>query len=112
MGFPKEKYQQTMNEAMSIMQDRDDKGRNDQAGFYEQFPHGSPDLTFECYRRTLRILGAEKKGDLATMRGDAIDLVNYAAFLVMLIDKELSTDIISKAEYIASHPTDRDGYHL
>lgn len=101
--FPTDDYQKTIQEAMAIMADRDAKGRNDALDFYQQFPHGYQDLTFECHRRTIRILGAEKKGDLATMRGDAIDLVNYAAFLVMLIDQASAAP-----ETRLTHHTDAD----
>lgn len=87
-GFPLVAYQEILREAESIIDDRTKKGRNAHSDFWAGFPHGPQDVTFELHRRVKRILGAEKIGDLETMRGDAIDLLNYAAFLILWIDRE------------------------
>ena len=88
MSFPWEDYLEVTREASAIIKDRDSKGRNANTSFYDGFPHGPQDVSFELKRRVARILGAEKVGDLITARGDAIDLINYAAFYVMMLDRE------------------------
>jgi hypothetical protein len=100
MSFPLEKYASVVNEAYSIVMDRDKKGRNSAVDFYTGFPHGSQDVSFELSRRVARILGAElveRSGNNAltptgqkVRREDALDLLNYAAFYVMLLDREAS----------------------
>jgi len=55
-------------------------------GFYERYLHGHQDKVQEVWERALRIAGADKAGDLTTMREDAIDLANEALLLVLLLD--------------------------
>ena len=84
-------YRYTLDEARLIVQDRHAKGRNAKTGFYNGFPHGSKDISFELSRRVNRILGAEivaTNGAIASAREDALDLLNYAAFYVMMLDHE------------------------
>lgn len=100
--FPFEQYGLVLHEAEQLVYDRDQRGRNLRVPFYDGFPHGVTDVTFELHRRVARVLGAEDKirnghdgafndpnarEDVRTMRGDLMDLVNYAAFAVMLLDK-------------------------
>jgi len=87
--FPFDDYRKVLDEAIRIVEDRNRKGRNSALGFYEGFPHGSQDVAFELHRRVARILGNEKvSGKGWVRREDALDLVNYAAFYVMLLDRE------------------------
>jgi len=95
--FPFASYGSVVREARQIVLDRDAKGRNAYATFYDGFPHGLSDATFETHRRVTRVLGLEKqlangiedKAPLReTMRGDLIDLINYSVFAVLLLDKE------------------------
>jgi len=91
MSFPHEDYSRVMTEAVDIVKDRNAKGRNSVISFYAGFPHGSQDVSFELQRRVNRILGNEAVlGKAAVRREDAIDLINYAAFYVMLLDREAS----------------------
>lgn len=92
-GFPWEDYLQVTREAIAIIKDRDEKGRNEETSFYAGFPHGSRDVSFELKRRVARILGAERRGMLTVARGDAIDLLNYAAFYVMMLDREMNVAV-------------------
>lgn len=94
-GFPWEDYLGVTKEASQIIKNRAEKGRDKQEGFYDQFPHGSADVSFELKRRVRRILGAEQIGQLSVAREDAIDLLNYAAFYVMLLDRE----VVGEVEY-------------
>jgi hypothetical protein len=87
MSFPLKEYDQAIAELRAVVADRDTKGRNETNNFYDQFPHGNQDLTFELKRRVERILGAEKIGDLATVYGDTLDLANYAIFSLMLLKR-------------------------
>jgi hypothetical protein len=91
MGFPKDDYVKAVSELQATVLDRDAKGRNETNDFYSQFPHGASDLTFELYRRVQRILGAEKIGDMETVYGDALDLANYALFLMMMLKAKTSS---------------------
>jgi len=95
--FPFREYGDVVREARHIVLDRDAKGRNAYAMFYDGFPHGLSDATFETHRRVTRVLGLEKqlangiedKQTLReTMRGDLVDLINYAVFAVLLLDKQ------------------------
>lgn len=96
MSFPWDDYHDVLNEAEDIVEDRDQKGRNAVVPFYEGFPHGRLDVSFELLRRVGRILGVEKQANgspltptgVDVLRGDALDLINYAAFFVMLLDRE------------------------
>ena len=90
--FPIATYDRALREARNIVVQRDSVGRNNAQPFWDQFPHGTNDLTFELYRRILRILGAERAKNRVVMRADAIDMLNYAAFLVMTLDRQ-STDV-------------------
>ena len=87
MSFPTSKYDSVLGEAMRIVVDRNQQGRNLAIEFYDGFPHGHADVSFELWRRVARILGAEKAEKLDTARADALDLLNYAAFYVMLLDR-------------------------
>lgn len=95
--FPFDDYVGALEEAVQIVQHRDAAGRNAFMPFYEQFVHGSKDLSFELQRRATRIVGAEKQADAGYMthdeaykvkRADAVDLINYAAFYLMVLDRE------------------------
>ena len=87
MSFPTSKYDSVLGEAMKIVANRNQQGRNLAVEFYDGFPHGHADVSFELWRRVARILGAEKAEKLDTARADALDLLNYAAFYVMLLDR-------------------------
>ena len=88
MSFPWQHYAQVTNQAAAIIRERDSKGRNAEVGFYDGFPHGHTDISFELWRRVARILGAEKGAHMDVAAADALDLLNYAAFYVMLLDRE------------------------
>lgn len=94
MSFPISDYDNAINELRATVADRDAKGRNETNDFYQQFPHGNQDLTFELKRRVERILGAEKIGDMETVYGDTLDLANYAIFSMMLQNRQKPTEPI------------------
>lgn len=96
-GFPFTAYEHVLEDAIKVVQDRDAAGRNAFMPFYEQFVHGSKDVSFELHRRATRIVGAERQVDAGYMtadeayrlkRGDAVDMLNYAAFYLMVLDRE------------------------
>lgn len=89
MSFPSQQYTAVLDEAKAIVEDRCAKGRNEVVPWQDKFIHGSKDVLYEVHERVCRLRGAEAISDLATMRADAIDLVNEAAFLVMLLDREM-----------------------
>lgn len=93
MSFPFQDYEAVLAEAKTIIQDRVSKGRNAHVPFYETRCHGAKDVSGELWQRITRILGAEKQGDIVTLRQDAIDLVNEAVFLVMFIDREARRNV-------------------
>jgi hypothetical protein len=107
MSFPLTDYEEVLNEAVAIVQGRCETGRNNVVPFYEKFIHGPQDVIYEIHERVCRIRGAESAGEWARMREDAIDLVNEAAFLVLLLDRQKEA-----AEKLIAHPTDQDGFHL
>lgn len=96
--FPFPQYDAVLAEAQAIIAQRNDVGRNAYLDFWDGFPHGLSDLTFEMHRRVARVLGVERtladgfatdEGDLRqVMRHDLLDLLNYAAFGVMKLDKD------------------------
>ncbi len=86
MSFPMDKYRAILDEARAIVEDRCAKGRNAKMDFYERYLHGHKDKVQEVWERALRIAGADEVQDLATLRADAVDLVNEAALLVVLLD--------------------------
>lgn len=86
MSFPTNDYKRILEEAAGIVLDRCKKGRNEVVPWQDKFVHGSQDVVYECWERMCRIRGAEAISDVQTMRADAIDLVNEAIFLVMLLD--------------------------
>ncbi len=81
-------YRAIMREAQAIVRDRCAKGRNDFLPFQQRFIHGSGDKVQEVLERTLRIIGAYQRQEWGSARADAIDLVNEAALLVVLMDSE------------------------
>ena len=86
MSFPLNQYESIMAEAMSIVKDRCDRGRNDLLPFEQRYIHGHGDKIQECYERVQRMIGAYRRGRVEDVRADAIDLVNEAALLCLLID--------------------------
>lgn len=88
MSFPIGDYDQAISELRATVADRDANGRNETNDFYDQFPHGSQDLTFELARRVQRILGAEKLGKKKVVYADTLDLANYAIFLMMMLNRD------------------------
>lgn len=86
--FPWNDYDMVAASIRDIILSRDRMGRNAHADFYEGFPHGAQDVSFELSRRVQRILGAEKIGAQDVAMRDAEDLANYAIFYVMLCNRE------------------------
>ncbi len=86
MSFPLERYESIMSEAQAIVKDRCERGRNDAMPFPDRYIHGYGDKVQECYERVQRVIGAYRRGRVDDVRADAIDLVNEAALLVLLID--------------------------
>ena len=96
--FPFAAYGDVLREMRGMVLDRDAKGRNTHTSFYDGFPHGSADLTFELSRRIGRILGAEMTmKDVSheeqtalreTLRSDVLDAANYCVFLMLMLDHE------------------------
>lgn len=96
-NFPFSAYRRVISEAHELIVDRDAKGRNEITPFMASFPHGVSDVTFELKRRVDRILGAERKirgawndpfnsEQVTVLRGDCVDLLNYSAFALLLVD--------------------------
>ena len=88
MSFPLEAYKATLEEASNVVEDRCKKGRNEVVPWQDKFIHGHQDVIYEINERIIRIRGAEAVKDFETMREDARDLINEAAFLVMLLDRQ------------------------
>jgi hypothetical protein len=86
MSFPLEQYQQIMAEAMAVVADRCNRGRNDLLPFDERYIHGHGDKVQECFERVQRVIGAYRRGRTEDVRADALDLINEAALLCLLID--------------------------
>lgn len=92
MSFPLEQYESILSEAAAIVKDRCERGRNDATqSFADRYIHGHGDKIQECYERVQRIIGAYRRGRTEDVRADAIDLVNEAALLVLLIDLQSSS---------------------
>ena len=89
MAFPIHDYDKAIQDLRATVADRDANGRNETNEFYDQFPHGNQDLTFELARRVQRILGAEKLGKTQVVYNDTLDLANYAIFSLMMLRREL-----------------------
>lgn len=93
MSFPFAPFDAILAEAKAIVANRDQSGRNDNRSFFDGFPHKDQDVSFELSRRVNRILGAEVREThegialTAIKRGDALDLLAYAAFYIMLLDR-------------------------
>ena len=80
-------YAQALGEASNIVLNRGaEEGRNLARDFWDTFPHGLSDMTFMVRDKADRILGAEAKNRLDIIRDNALDIINYAAFIVMWID--------------------------
>jgi hypothetical protein len=105
MSFPINEYDNALAVLRATVADRDAKGRNETNDFYEQFPHGSQDLTFELHRRVQRILGAERLGNSQVVYEDTLDLANYAIFLMMRLNKDRAAQ--SPVSELEAHTPDR-----
>ena len=95
MPFPWADYDAVLAQARAIIQNRDSLGRNSHVEFYETRCHGAQDMSGECWQRITRILGAEKAGDAATVRAEAIDLVNEAILHMMFLLREQGPAIVA-----------------
>lgn len=78
------RYPSVLEEAAALIQAREDRNRF--LSLENMFPHGPQDLTFVVWMKAARILGLEAAGRLKEVREEALDVLNYAAFLVGLID--------------------------
>lgn len=106
MSFPISDYDKAVAALRATVADRDANGRNETNDFYNQFPHGNQDLTFELARRVQRILGAEKLGKMDVVYNDTLDLANYAIFSMMLLSKDSDAAVQAPAQTPEKIPPD------
>lgn len=98
MNFPWQDYDHVLAQCRTIIADRDAVGRNAAVAFYQGFPHGAQDVSFELSRRVQRILGAEQRGHMDVAEADALDLVNYAVFYVMVLRQRTALAAMDSGE--------------
>ncbi len=82
-----ELFKKALREAEELVSMRN--YRNAHTPIEKMFPHKTQDLTFMLTMKVSRILGAETLPEperTKMVREEAIDILNYAAFLVALID--------------------------
>jgi hypothetical protein len=83
------KFEKVLNEALKIVHQRGkDEGRNLARDFWDTFPHGLQDMTFMVRDKADRILGAEEMARYDVIRDNCLDIINYAAFIVVWLDRE------------------------
>lgn len=88
-----------LDEAYLIVVDRGEaEGRNKSRDFWETFPHGLSDMTFMVRDKADRVLGAEQLGRMDIIRDNALDIINYAAFIVMWIDRETRSETMPRPQ--------------
>jgi hypothetical protein len=79
-------YSRALAHALAIVRKRELEGENTIVPLPDMFPHGTSDLTFMLHTKVSRILGYEAAGDLDRTRGEVYDLINYAGFLIAMMD--------------------------
>lgn len=98
MSFPLERYEAIMSEAQAIVKDRCERGRNDLLPFDQRYIHSHGDKVQECFERVQRMIGSYRRGRVEDTRADAIDLVNEAALLVLLIDLRTTPSVTATTD--------------
>lgn len=81
-------YEDVLSEAIEKVKERAAQGRNNIISLPRMFPRGTDDLTLQLYMKSSRIVGAS---DPTVLREEAIDIINYASFLVAMIDSKEPT---------------------
>lgn len=82
-------YHAALEECREIVAQHSDDGENDLISLWQMFPHGSQDILFMIFTKACRALGYAAKGNLIKVADEARDIVNYGAFLVVFIEKEM-----------------------
>jgi len=107
----RERASQAIEEAHALVKERN--SYNTIVSLPDMFPHGVQDLTYELHKKSSRMLGLIQasvvlpvgdwdrcKALLQAARDHAIDMINYSAFTVALLDEDLG----EKSED-SDHPT-------
>ena len=92
------RYQAALDHAEKIVHDHDLRGENLVMPLPSTFPHGPPDLTFMLFNKICRVLGYEENGKLDLVKSEAYDIINYAAFLVALLEEPKDEDLPHPAD--------------
>lgn len=81
-------FQEALADAANIVLRRgEEEGRNACRDFWDTFPHGLSDMTFMVRDKADRILGAETRGRDDIIRDNCKDIINYAAFILVYLNK-------------------------
>lgn len=79
------------NAAHRIVVDRGhEEGRNAARDFWDTFPHGLSDMTFMLRDKTDRVMGAEENRRYDIILDNCLDIINYAGFIVMWLNRNTS----------------------
>lgn len=81
-----ERFHEALEEARSEVDRHTEDGENEVVSLPEMFPHGTTDITFMLFTKICRILGYERANNFDKVRDEAVDIINYAAFLIAYLD--------------------------
>lgn len=77
-----EAYREALSEAAAVVAAHSVDGENDVVPIEQVFPHGDQDIMFMVYMKACRAIGYQKAGNAKKVRDEAVDMINYAAFLI------------------------------
>ncbi len=89
-----EAYSQALAEATLKVKEHDEDGENQVVPIEQMFPHGPQDGLFVVWMKVGRALGYERAHNIEKVREELVDIINYAAFTMAIIDhwREGNTD--------------------
>ncbi len=87
-------YLQALEVSKDKVFEHSDDGENEAVSLPQMFPHGVQDLIYELYKKINRSLGYEKRGNHLKVQEEAVDILNYAAFLLAWYETHKSVERI------------------
>lgn len=77
------------DQAEDLLNDRTGTGQNSKTPIRQMFPSGYRDTSFLVYMKAARVLGKLEVRNLQSARDELLDIINYAAFTIVMIDEQV-----------------------
>jgi hypothetical protein len=80
-------FEAQVKEAMQRVTEQAERGENDFLPITAMFPHGEQDILGIIFTKAARAVGYEMSGNLHKVKEEAQDVLNYAGFLLALLEE-------------------------